>query len=72
MELHWRAKLELQLSTHFGGAAKHTKPVGPASAVIFELLRRRGYTRIFGQYDAGTIISEPAGWLVVNDKLALM
>ncbi|WP_310621185.1 hypothetical protein [Flexibacterium corallicola] len=73
MELHWRAYLEMRLGSllHRNGKALN-KPNGPASAVIFELLKRRGATRFLGQYDTAAIISEPAGWETVKDKLLLM
>lgn len=70
MELHWRAKVELALA----GVAKAPpdKANGPASAVLFELFRRRGFTKMFGQYEVAKIINEPGGWVAVKDKLLLI
>ena len=46
MELHWRANVEMRLS-RIGGGKITTKVNGPASAVMFEIFRRRGATRFF-------------------------
>ena len=72
MELHWRANVEMRIgsSGRFGGSAK--KPNGPASAVYFEIFRRRGATRFFGQYDVPALISEAGGWIPLRDKLLLI
>ena len=71
MELHWRANVEMRLSTIGGGSA--TKMAnGPASAVMFEIFRKRGFTRFFGQYDVPALISESGGWWALRDKLLLM
>jgi len=71
MELHWRANVEMRLS-RIGGGKITTKVNGPASAVMFEIFRRRGATRFFGQYDVANIISETGGWFALRDKLLLM
>ena len=71
MEIHWRANVEMRLSG-IGGGKLTTKPNGPASAVMFELFRRRGATRVFGQYNAPLLISESGGWNALKDKLMLM
>lgn len=71
MEIHWRANVEMRLSG-IGGGKLTTKPIGPASAVMFELFRRRGATRVFGQYNAPLLISESGGWNALKDKLMLM
>jgi hypothetical protein len=71
MELHWRANVEMRLSG-VGGGKITTKVNGPASAVMFEIFRRRGATRFFGQYDVANIISETGGWFALRDKLLLM
>lgn len=68
MELHWRAYVEMMI----GDTKKSGKPTGPASAVLFELFRRRGLTRFRGQYDVAALIHEPAGFLAVRDKLLLL
>lgn len=70
MEVHWRAHVETQLSSRFGGKAG--QPQGPASAIMYEIFTRRGVTRIFGKYDTAKIMSEPSGWLALNDKLMLI
>ena len=70
MQLHWRAYLETRLTGHIGGRAD--KPNGPASAIYFELFRRRGATRIFGQYNVPAMILEPAGHLPLRDKLLMI
>ena len=56
MELHWRAFREMQLATLGRKAHKVGGPNGPASAVIFELFRRRGATKFFGQYNVFAMI----------------
>ncbi len=71
MELHWRANVEMRLSTIGGGSATK-KANGPASAVMFDIFRRRGATRVFGQYNVPAIISETGGWYALRDKLLLM
>ena len=70
-ELHWRANVEMRLSG-IGGRNTSTKVNGPASAVMFEIFRRRGATRFLGQYDVANIISESGGWFALRDKLLLM
>ena len=71
MELHWRANVEMRLSG-VGGGKITTMVNGPASAIMFEIFRRRGATRFFGQYDVANIISESGGWFALRDKLLLM
>lgn len=67
-DLHWRAFQEQVIAGAFGGKGK----VGPASRIIYELFRRRGATRVFGQYDVDQFIKEPCGWMAVSDKVLLM
>lgn len=71
-EIHWRANVEMRLggSSRFGGNS--SKPNGPVSAVYFEIFRRRGATRVFGQYDVPAMISGSGGWVPLRDKLMLM
>lgn len=71
MELHWRANVEMRLSG-IGGGAQSQKANGPASAVFFEIFRRRSLTRFFGQYDVPSMIAEPGGWWALREKLLLM
>ena len=66
MEVHWRANVEMRLV----GAAQTAS--GPASAIMFEIFRRRGATRVFGQYNIPKIISESGGWWALRDKLLLI
>ncbi len=70
MEVHWRAHVETQISSAFGGKAG--QPQGPASAIMYEIFTKRGFTRIFGKYDTAALMREPSGWLALNDKLMLM
>ena len=70
LELHWRAKVEMSLAAVAKASAD--KPNGPASHVLFEIFRRRGATRIFGQYHTAQFIREPGGWKAVQDKLLLI
>jgi hypothetical protein len=51
MELHWRAFAETAMSP----IPARGKPVGPASAILYELFRKRGVTRMFGQYDVASL-----------------
>lgn len=71
MELHWCANVEMRLSG-VGGEKITTKVNGLASAIMFEIFRRRGATRFFGQYDVANIISKSGGWFALRDKLLLM
>ena len=71
MELHWCANVEMRVSG-VGGEKITTKVNGLASAIMFEIFRRRGATRFFGQYDVANIISESGGWFALRDKLLLM
>lgn len=68
-DLHWRAFQEQALT---GGIKALAGGTGPAMRIMHELFRRRGATRVFGQYDVHRIIREPNGWLAVNDKLMLI
>ena len=65
IELHWRAYRE-QVLARGGGA------VGPASAILVELFTKRTETRLLGKYDTDAIIKEPAGWMAISDKIALL
>jgi hypothetical protein len=65
IELHWRAYREHVLARS-GGAA------GPASAILVELFTKRTETRLLGKYDIDGIIREPAGWMAISDKIALL
>ena len=70
MEVHWRSKQELVLGRGIGGIKSGA--CGPASAMFYEVFTKRGATRIFGKYDTEQLISEPGGWMALNDKLMLM
>ena len=69
-EIHWRAYQEQAISTglHLGNG----RIVGPASEIYWEIFTRRGLTRIFGNYNIAGLVSEPAGWLPLADKLMLI
>lgn len=68
--IHWRAYSEQRIS---GGLRLGTgKKVGPATRIYHEVFKRRGATRIFGQYDTMGLIDEPGGWLALSDKLLLL
>jgi hypothetical protein len=71
LELHWRAKQEQFMSGTVLGKGTGGA-VGPASRIVWELFKKRGVTRILGQYEVAGIISEPAGWMAINDKLLLI
>jgi len=68
-QLHWRAFQEQKISGHICGK---TGQIGPASKIVYELFKKRGATRIFGQYDIDRIINEPSGWMCISDKLLLI
>ena len=70
MEIHWRARQEQIISGAVGGGSAGA--VGPASAIFTEIFNRRGATRIFGKYETDRLISEPGGWLALNDTLMLI
>jgi len=70
MEVHWRAHVETRISGAFGGG--EGQPQGPASAIMYEIFTKRGFTRVFGRYDTAALMREPSGWLALNDKLMLM
>lgn len=70
MEIHWEAYRETANSASSG--SDPSAPRGPASEIMHEIFIRRGFTRIFGQYDVATLIREPCGWVALNDKLMLM
>jgi hypothetical protein len=63
IELQWRAYREKVL-------ARGSGPVGPASAILYEIFTKRSETKILGAYDVEAIIREPAGWYAISDKLA--
>ncbi|MAD44348.1 MAG: hypothetical protein CMI02_09045 [Oceanospirillaceae bacterium] len=65
-DIHWRAYQEQAIS---GGLKLGSGAVGPASRMMYEIFKQRGFTKIFGQHDVDKIIKDPAGWLVLNDKL---
>ena len=69
MEVHWRAYQETVIAGAFGA---RNGPVGPASAMFYEIFTKRSFTRIFGKHDTAALIKEPAGWMALNDKLMLM
>ena len=54
--------------------ARKTSPVkssnaGPASKMMYEIFRQRGLTRFLNQKDVNKLITDPGGWLVLNEKL---
>jgi len=57
---------------------KRTRPppspedAGPASKIIWEIFTKRGATWLLGPYDIPALISEPAGWMALGDKLTLI
>jgi hypothetical protein len=69
MEVHWRAYQETVISSVLSSRAG---PVGPASAMFYEIFTKRSFTRIFGKHDTAALIREPGGWMALNDKLMLM
>ncbi len=71
VELHWRAKQEQFMSSVVLGGSTGGS-IGPASRIVWELFTKRGMTRLLGKYDIGGIISEPAGWMAIKDKLLLI
>ncbi len=64
-ELHWRAYQEQKLAAVFGGT-------GPASRMVEEILTRRIHRFLGGQYNWKGIVNEPAGWIVLKDKIAMI
>lgn len=72
MEVHWRAYQELAIAGGLGHRSAGGGPVGPASAMFYEIFTKRSFTRLFGKYDTETLIREPGGWMALNDKLILM
>lgn len=72
MEVHWRAYQELVISGAITRGRSKGGPVGPASAMFYEIFTKRSFTRLFGKYDTETFIREPGGWMALNDKLMLM
>lgn len=65
LQLHWRAYQELKLTSVFGGT-------GPAMRMVRELF---GQAIRHGEVDwtkADAYIREPAGWMVIQDKLNLV
>lgn len=71
MEVHWRAYQETVISGALTRKAANG-PVGPASAMFYEIFTKRSFTRIFGKHDTAALIKEPGGWMALNDKLMLM
>lgn len=72
MEVHWRAYQELAIAGGLGHRGSKGGPVGPASAMFYEIFTKRSFTRIFGKHDTEMLIREPGGWMALNDKLMLM
>jgi len=70
-EIHWRASQEQFLSGTVLGKGTGGA-VGPASRIVWELFVKRGMTRILGKYDVDALVSEPAGWHAISDKLLLI
>lgn len=66
LEVHWRAYQEVVIGR------STNKPVGPASAIFYEIFTKRSATKLFGNYDVNKLIREPAGWYALRDKLTLM
>jgi hypothetical protein len=64
MEIHWRAYQEQ--------SGTRGTEVGLATQIFVEMLTRRGFTRIFGDYDTKAMIQESDGWQVLNDKMMLI
>lgn len=60
IEIHWRAFQEQAIARQASG---------PAGRIFTEILTRRAATRISGRYDPAAMIREPAGWMVLGDKL---
>ncbi len=69
-QIHWRAYREQVINRNF--ASKGGTEIGPASRIYGEIFERRGFTQVFGQYDAAGMIMEPGGWEPLVDKLLLM
>ena len=66
--LHWRAYQE----QFFLANKAFADGSGPATDIVKEILRRRAHCVFGGQYDWRRIIQEPAGWLVIHDKISLL
>jgi hypothetical protein len=71
MEVHWRAYQETVISSAITRGAS-SGPVGPASAMFYEIFTKRSFTRLFGKHDTAALIKEPGGWMALNNKLMLM
>ncbi|HVJ95140.1 MAG TPA: hypothetical protein VM580_35425 [Labilithrix sp.] len=71
-ELHWRAYQELFVTQAMQRAKGFGDGTGPALRITNELFRRRGLTRVFGQYNVLQIVREPTGWLAIADKITLI
>ncbi len=69
-EIHWRAYREQAIAK--GLNMGNGRMTGPASQIYWEIFTKRGLTRIFGNYDIAGLVSEPAGWLPLADKLMLI
>lgn len=69
-DIHWRAFQEQAISKglKLGGGGK----VGPASKMVYEVFKQRGITSVFSQKNVDKIIQDPAGWLVLYDKIMLI
>lgn len=67
--IHWRAFQEHAIS---GSLGHNAGKVGPASQIMYEVLSRRGVTRLLGSYDVAKLVLEPAGWQALGDKLTLI
>lgn len=65
IELHWRAYREHVLARKAGA-------VGPASAILTELFTKQTASRLLGAHETDTLIKEPAGWMAIEDKIALL
>lgn len=78
IEIHWRAFREQKVAGNQKSGwplrtpiqSKPDMKVGPASRIFTELFTRRGVTAVFRKYDVASLISEPAGWMALGDKIA--
>jgi hypothetical protein len=80
IEIHWRAFQEQRIANFgtpsavivFGAPTgrEAMQTAGPASRIFAEIFERRGITTLFGRYDVGALIQEPAGWMALGDKLS--
>ena len=68
-ELHWRAFVETRLTGALGGGN------GPAMRIVHQLyvgLISEHYEKLGVGVQVGEFIKEPAGWMVIRDKMSLM